>query len=137
MNREKDKKIILFDGVCNLCNGAVMFIIRRDGRDQFRFAALQSKPGNRIVNKYGIDTSKTDSVILVEEENYFVKSAAVLKIARNLSGGYPLLYGLMIFPKAIRDWIYDVVANNRYQWFGKRGECMVPTQELKAKFLDG
>jgi predicted DCC family thiol-disulfide oxidoreductase YuxK len=132
----KNKKIILFDGVCNLCNNSVIFIIKRDRKDVFRFAALQSEIGNRLVDKYGIDTTKTDSVILIEDESYFVKSTAALRIARHLSAGYPLLYGFMIFSKPIRDWVYDIVANNRYKWFGKRESCMIPTPELKAKFLD-
>lgn len=132
---EKSKKIILFDGVCNLCNGAVTFIIKRDEHDHFRYAALQSEVGRTLTDKYGIDTSKTDSIILIEDDRCYTKSSAALRIARHLSGGYPLLYGFMIFPKFIRDRLYDVIARNRYQWFGKRESCMVPTPELKAKFL--
>lgn len=132
---EKSKKIILFDGVCNLCNGAVTFIIKRDKHDRFRYAALQSEVGRTLTDKHGIDTSKTDSIILIEDDRCYTKSSAALRIARHLSGGYPLLYGFMILPKFIRDPLYDVIARNRYQWFGKRESCMVPTPELKAKFL--
>lgn len=129
------KKIILFDGVCNLCNGAVIFIIKRDKKDLFRFAAIQSEPGVQLIDTHGIDTSKTDSIILIEEERYFTKSSAALRIARYLSGGYPLLYAFIILPKFIRDGLYDLIANNRYKWFGKRESCMIPTPALRAKFL--
>jgi len=132
---KKDKKIILFDGVCNLCNGAVTFIIKLDKNDTFRFGALQSDVGMELIDQHGIDTSKTDSIILIENGKFYSKSSAALKIARYLSGGYPLLYGLMVLPKFIRDRMYDVIANNRYRWFGKKQSCMVPTPELKAKFL--
>lgn len=132
---EQEKKIILFDGVCNLCNGAVTFIIKRDKRDLFRYAALQSETGLQFIEKHGVDTSKTDSIILVENEKYYTKSSAALRVARHLSGGYPLLYGFMILPKFIRDRLYDIIANNRYTWFGKKESCMIPTPELKEKFL--
>lgn len=131
----KNKKIILFDGVCNLCNGAVIFIIKRDKNDLFRFAALQSEIGKELVKEHQIDTSKTDSIVLIEDESYFTKSAAALRIARHLSGGYPLLFGFMILPKVLRDPLYDIIANNRYKWFGKRDQCMIQTPELKAKFI--
>lgn len=132
---EEEKKIILFDGVCNLCNGAVIFTIERDKNNLFRYAALQSAPGRKLIAKHGIDTSKTDSIILVDGDEYYIKSSAALRIARHLSGGYPLLYGFMILPKLIRNRIYDLVAHNRYKWFGRKESCMVPTPELKAKFL--
>lgn len=131
----ENKKIILFDGVCNLCNGAVTFIIKRDKNDSFRFAALQSEIGAELTDKHDIDTSKTDSITLIDDDNHYTKSSAVLRIARHLSGGYPLLYGFMILPAFIRDRMYDLIANNRYRWFGKRESCMIPTPELKAKFL--
>lgn len=135
MELEQGKKIILFDGVCNLCNGAVTFIIERDKNDRFRYAALQSDIGKKLTDSYKVDTEEVDSIILVEGESYYTKSSAALRIARHLSGGYPLLYGLMILPPFIRDRMYDVIAKNRYKWFGKRESCMVPTPELKAKFL--
>jgi len=135
MSMETDKKIVLFDGVCNLCNNSVVFIIKRDKNDVFRFAALQSDIGVEMTKKLNIDTSKTDSIILVEGNSYSVKSTAALKIARHLKGGYPLLYGFMILPAFFRNWVYDLIAKNRYQWFGKKESCMIPTPELKAKFL--
>lgn len=131
----KAKKIILFDGICNLCNGAVVFIIKRDHQDLFRYAALQSDIGKELTQKHNIDTTKVDSIVLIEADRHCTKSSAALRIARHLSGGYPLLYGLIILPKFIRDRMYDVIAENRYRWFGKRENCMVPTPKLKAKFL--
>lgn len=134
-NTGQSKKIILFDGVCNLCNGAVTFIIKRDKDDLFRYAALQSKVGEELIGKNVIDTSNPESMVLIDDGRCYTKSSAALKIARHLSGGYPLLYGLMVLPAVIRDWMYDQIAQNRYRWFGKRESCMVPTPELKAKFL--
>ena len=128
-------KTILFDGVCNLCNDSVISIIKHDKNDVFRFAALQSDVGRAIVTKYDIDTSQTDSIILINSDNYSVKSTAALKIARQLSGGFPLLYAFMIIPNFIRNWVYDIIAKNRYKWFGKKETCMIPTAELKKKFL--
>jgi|SRR5690606_24902891 len=131
----ENKKVILFDGVCNLCNGSVVFIIKRDKKDVFRFAAIQSEEGQKLVEKYQIDTTKVDSILLLDGDRYYVKSTAALKIARHLKGGYPLLYGFMILPAFIRNWIYDIIARNRYKWFGKKESCMIPTPELKSKFI--
>ena len=128
-------KIILFDGVCNLCNDSVISVIKNDNKGAFRFAALQTDVGRAIVTKYDIDTSQTDSIILIDGDNYYVKSTAALKIARQLSGGYPLLYAFMIIPRFIRNWVYDIIAKNRYKWFGKKDSCMIPTAALKEKFL--
>ena len=135
MNDAKRHKIILFDGVCNLCNSSVVFIINRDSNDLFRFAALQSQVGKELVSKYGIDTSKTDSIILIDGDNFYIKSTAALKISRHLSGAYPLIYGFMIVPNFMRNWVYDLIARNRYRWFGKKDSCMIPTPELNSKFL--
>lgn len=132
---DQNEKIILFDGVCNLCNNAVIFIIKRDKKNLFRFAALQSEPGMKIVDELGIDTSKTDSIVLVEGNSFCTQSSAALSIARHLSGGYPLLYPFMLLPRFIRDPLYDFIANNRYNWFGKKESCMIPTPKLKTKFL--
>jgi predicted DCC family thiol-disulfide oxidoreductase YuxK len=131
----QEKKTILFDGVCNLCNGSVVFIIKRDKKDVFRFAAIQSEEGQQLIQKHNIDTSKVDSILLLDGVTYYTKSTAALKIARHLKGGYPLLYGFMILPRFFRNWVYDIIARNRYKWFGKKESCMIPTPELKAKFL--
>ncbi len=130
-----EHKIVLFDGVCNLCNSSVNFIIKHDKRDRFKFTALQEEPGKSILKKHGFDTSLTDSIILIDGNNSYVKSSAALNIARYLSGGWPLLYGFMIVPAFIRNWVYDYIAKNRYNWYGKRDSCMIPTSELKNKFL--
>ena len=130
-----EKKIILFDGVCNLCNSSVTFVIQRDKKDLFRFAALQEAVGQQLIEKHQIDTSKTDSIILIDGDKAYVKSTAALKVARHLGGAYPLLYGFMIIPNFIRNWVYDYIAKNRYKWYGKKESCMIPTPALKSKFL--
>ena len=130
-----EKKIILFDGVCNLCNSSVTFVIQRDKKDLFRFAALQEAAGQQLIEKHQIDTSKTDSIILIDGDKAYVKSTAALKVARHLGGAYPLLYGFMIIPNFIRNWVYDYIAKNRYKWYGKKESCMIPTPALKSKFL--
>ncbi|WP_203295764.1 thiol-disulfide oxidoreductase DCC family protein [Luteirhabdus pelagi] len=135
--QENGKKIILFDGVCNLCNSSIVFIIKRDKRDMFRFAALQESIGQALIAKHNIDTSKTDSIILVDGDTHYEKSSAALRIARHLSGGWPLLSAFLILPKFIRNAVYDYIAKNRYKWFGKKESCMIPTPELKSKFLYG
>ena len=131
-----DSKIILFDGVCNLCNGAINFIIKQDSKAVFKFASLQSETGMRLLEKHKIDPQKTDSIILVEEDKVSVKSTAALRISRFLDKGYPLLYGFMIIPGFIRNYVYDFIARNRYKWFGKKESCMIPTPELKSRFLE-
>lgn len=130
-----DKKIILFDGVCNLCNSSVTFVIKRDKKDAFRFAALQSEVGQQLIAKFNIDTAQTDSIILIDNDKAYVKSSAALRAARSLSSAWPLLYGFMIVPRFLRNWVYDYIAKNRYKWYGQRESCMIPTPELKAKFL--
>lgn len=130
-----NNNIILFDGVCNLCNGSVTFIIERDKKNVFKFAALQSETGSKMIAERGIDITIIDSILLIEPGAYYIKSTAALKIAKNLSGAWPLLYGLIILPVSFRDWVYDIIAKNRYKWFGKEESCMIPTAELKGKFL--
>ena len=129
-------KIILFDGVCNLCNGSVQFVIKRDPKSKFRFAALQSPFGQEQLRKYGLPADQLYSVMLIEDDKVFQKSTAALKIARALSGGWPLLYAFMALPPFIRNWFYDWIAANRYKWFGKREVCMIPTSELKTRFIE-
>ncbi|MAU27001.1 MAG: DUF393 domain-containing protein [Muricauda sp.] len=133
---ESNKKIILFDGVCNLCNGAVQFVIKRDKKDVFRYAALQSEVGQNLLEARNIDTSKIDSIILIEPGvAFYTKSDATLEIAREFGGVWRLLLVFQWIPGSIRNIIYDFVARNRYRWFGKKEQCMVPTPELQAKFL--
>ena len=133
---EKGKKIILFDGVCNLCNNAIQFIIKRDNKDIFRYAALQSELGQQLTKERGIDTQLVDSMILLEPGvAYFVKSDAALEISKEFGGLWSILQVFSWFPSALRNPIYDLVARNRYKWFGKKDQCMIPTPELQAKFL--
>ena len=127
--------IILFDGVCNLCNSSVLFIIKRDLKARFCFAALQSDFGKTQLDKFGISFTIPESVLLIEEKRLFQKSSAALKIAQNLNGLWPAVYVFIIVPKFLRDLIYDYIARNRYRWFGKREACMIPTPELKARFV--
>jgi predicted DCC family thiol-disulfide oxidoreductase YuxK len=133
----KDKKIILFDGVCNLCNAAIQIIIKQDRKDIFRFVALQSDLGKKIVAHIGIDPKKMDSIILYEPRiAYYYKSEAALKVASQLGSFFSLLVVFKILPTAFSDTIYDWIARNRYKWFGKKEHCMIPTPELKSKFLE-
>lgn len=133
----QDKKIILFDGVCNLCNNAVNFIIERDKDDVFRFASLQSEVGKKLVSERGIDTENMDSMVLIEPGvAYYQRSTAALEISKGLTGAYSMLSYFSVLPEGLRDSLYNLVAKNRYKWFGKKDACMIPTPELKAKFLD-
>jgi len=132
----KDKKIILFDGVCNLCNSAVQLIIKHDKKDLFRFVALQSDLGVEICKHIGVDQQNTDSIILYEPGiAYYYKSEAALEIASKLGSFYSLLALFKFLPNSFSDIIYDWIARNRYKWYGKKESCMIPTPELKIKFL--
>jgi predicted DCC family thiol-disulfide oxidoreductase YuxK len=131
------KKIILFDGVCNLCNNAVTFIIEHDRKDVFRFASLQSAIGRKLMEERGLDPETVDSIVLIEPGVvYYRKSTAALEISKDLSGGYSLLSYFSFLPEGFRDSIYDLIANNRYKWFGRKDSCMIPTPELRSKFLE-
>lgn len=127
--------VIFFDGYCNLCNGAVQFIIERDHKHIFYFSSLQSDYAQEKLLSFNINTNLGDTFILLEEGKIYDRSTAALRVTRKLSGFWPLLYGFIIFPKFIRDGIYNYVAKNRYKWFGKKESCWVPTPELKEKFL--
>jgi predicted DCC family thiol-disulfide oxidoreductase YuxK len=137
-NIPDNKKLIMFDGVCNLCNSSVLFVIKRDKKDVFMFAPLQGETGQLIINEYNIDTTQTDSIILYDKENVkiYSKSTAALKVAKHLGFPFNLSVIFHVIPAFIRDWVYDYVAKNRYKWYGKKHACMIPTPELKAKFLD-
>lgn len=132
----KNKKLILFDGVCNLCNNSVQYVIKHDSNNVFLFAPLQSETGKKIINHFKIDTSKTDSILLyAEDKGIQHKSTAALKIALKLGFPRNMVAIFLIVPAFIRNWVYNYIAKNRYKWYGKRNECMVPTKELKEKFL--
>ncbi|WP_425075465.1 thiol-disulfide oxidoreductase DCC family protein [Psychroserpens sp. S379A] len=135
-NLPKDKQLILFDGVCNLCNSSVLYVIKHDKANRFMFAPLQSDAGKQIIDKFNIDTSKTDSILLYSKgKGLSVKSSAALHIAKHLGFPRNLLAVFFIIPTFIRNWVYDFVAKNRYKWYGKKEACMIPTPELTAKFL--
>ncbi len=140
MNLEKlpeNKKIVLFDGVCNLCNDSVLKIIKLDKKNRFVFASLQSELGEQILRHIGIDRTKIDSIILYEPNvSYDIKSTAALKIMGDFGGIWNLGKIAWIFPQGVRDFFYDIIARNRYKWFGKKEQCMIPTPELKSKFLE-
>ena len=127
---------VLFDGVCTLCSGFVRFVIARDPEARFRFGALQSDAARRLVEGLRIPGPLPDSIILVEDGRAYVKSTAALRIARRLRAPWPLAYGLIVVPRFLRDWGYDLAARHRYRWFGRRDACMVPTPELRARFID-
>lgn len=131
----KDKKIILFDGVCNYCNDKVNYVIKNDKHDVFRFVALQSESGQKIINYLGIDKS-IDSIILYEPGYaYFIKSEAVFRIIKHLSSSVKLLLFFNFIPTSIKNIFYDLIAKNRYNWYGKKESCMLPTEEIKKKFI--
>lgn len=133
----ENKKIILFDGICNLCNDAVIKVIKNDQKNVFLFTAIQSETGKKIINHLGIDTSKIDSIILYEPNKaYYIKSAAALRIMKEFSGFWKLMQVFTILPDVFNNIFYDYIARNRYKWYGKKDSCMIPTPELKAKFLD-
>lgn len=127
--------IVLFDGVCNFCNGSVNFIIERDRENYFKFAPLQSETGQKLLDKYGINKTETDSVILIEDEKVFTYSTAALKVAQRLNGAWSWLYAFIIIPKPIRDFLYKLFAKYRYKLFGKQDACMMPTPEIRERFL--
>lgn len=131
-----NKKIVIFDGVCNLCDASIQFIIKYDKRDVFRFVSIQSELGKNIVNHIGIDISKIDSIILyIPNKAYYTKADAVFTVLKEFNNLYCVFYYLKILPNFVKNSLYDFVAKNRYNWFGKKDFCLIPTSELKAKFL--
>ncbi len=127
---------ILFDGVCNFCNGSVNFILARDPRKTFRFAPLQGPTGRRVLAALGLSADELETMILVIGSGHYTRSTAALQIARRLRFPWPLLAVLLIVPACLRDIGYRVLARNRYRWFGKREVCMVPSPEIRWRFLD-
>ena len=129
-------QLILFDGVCNLCNGFVQFVIERDPPGRFQFAALQSDAARRVLGVHGAPASAGDSVVLVEEGRVYTGSTAALRIARGLRFPWPVVGVLLVVPRPLRDLIYAGVARRRYRWFGQREHCMVPTAATRSRFID-
>lgn len=128
--------VILFDGVCNLCTASVQFVIKHDKRRLFRFASLQSSFGEKILKENNLPADTFNSFILFENDEIFLRSTAALMVAKQLNGIVKWLYTFIIFPKFIRDAVYNLIANNRYKWFGKKETCWLPTPELKELFYD-
>ncbi len=137
-NLPQHKKIILFDGLCNLCDASVQFIIKRDSKDVFRFVSLQSNLGQQIVQHLEIDTQKVGSILLYNsvQNTYLNKSEAVFEIVKSIGGIFYCLLIFRLIPIAITNKIYDFIARNRYRWWGKKKRCLVPTPHIKIKFLD-
>lgn len=128
--------VVLFDGVCNLCNATVNFIIDRDPEGYFRFAPLQSEVAHTYLDEPVDPGSQLGTIVLYEEGETYTRSSAALRIARRLTGPWPLLFLAIVIPRPVRDRVYDWIAHNRYRWFGRRDQCRMPTPELKERFLE-
>ena len=129
------RHVVLFDGVCNFCNATINFIIDHDRANRFVFAPLQSEAGQQLLRTNGLDATKLDSIVLLKDGEVHHKSEAALQIARGLDGPWSLMYAFRILPRFLRDFVYDVVARNRYRWFGRRDSCRMPSPELRQRFL--
>jgi len=132
----EEKKIIIFDGVCNFCNWAVKFVVKRDTAGVFRFTASQSKSGQNLLSRFDVAESGDKSIVLVDGDQCFARSDAVLEIFRYLGSGWQFMRFLKIFPKKLRDWGYSVFSRYRYTVFGKRDSCMVPSEKIKERFIE-
>lgn len=130
-----DSYILLFDGVCNLCNNIVQFTIKRDPKGKFKFATLQSENGQALLKKFDLSTDDFNSFVFINGNKYFLKSSAGLHVLKELGGGWKLFYVFIIFPVPLRDFIYSMIAKTRYRVFGKRNTCMIPTPDIKQRFL--
>ena len=127
--------IVLFDGVCNFCNATINWVIRNDKRGYFRLAPLQSEAGERLQAEYGFDPRQHETFILIENGKPYDRSTAALRMVRKLGGLYPLAYAFIVVPRPVRDLVYTWIARRRYRWFGRRDECMIPSPEVRERFL--
>ncbi len=134
--KPKPTHIIFFDGVCNLCNNSVNFIIERDKKDIFYFASLQSDEAKNMLGEKYPASGTFDTILYLEKGILYTYSTAILRICKKLPLPYPLFYAFVVIPPFIRNYAYGIISRNRYKWFGKKDQCMIPTPELKAKFLD-
>ena len=132
---EPAKNIVLFDGVCNLCNGLVRFIIKRDRFGKFKFASLQSDIGQQLLTRFGLAKNEFESFVFIQGDKYYLRSAAALKVLKELGGIWRAFYVFILIPRSIRDFMYNLIAKSRYKIFGKRDVCMVPTPELQERFI--
>ncbi len=130
------QKIILFDGVCNLCNNAVQFVLKHDRKKQFKFASLQSSFGRKILENNHLPADQLQSLLLLDDGKMYTYSSGALRLAKYLDGAWPLIYGFMLVPKFLRDAVYKWVAKNRYKWFGKKEECWLPSPDLNSRFIN-
>ena len=128
--------VVLFDGLCNLCSRSVQFIIKHERAEVLQFAAVQSPAGVRLLKSVGLDPKDVKTFVLIADGRPYVKSDAAIRVATRFRGAWSLLAFFRIVPRPIRDWMYDVVATKRYQWFGRRETCFVPTPELAARFIN-
>ena len=131
-----DQRIILFDGICNLCNNAVKFVLKRDKNSTFKFASLQSDVAKKLLHNKEVPDIDAGTFVLIENGIIFTRSTAALKVCKYLSGFWPLMTAFLFVPQLIRDWVYNLISKNRYRWFGKRETCMIPSPEVKNKFLN-
>ncbi len=131
-----DQPIILFDGVCNLCNAAVQYVIKHDHKSVFKFATLQGNAGQLLLKKYDLSLNDFNSFVLITDQKAYTRSSAALQLSKKLNGFSKLFYGFIIVPPFIRNAVYDLVARKRYQWFGKKDACLIPTKELMSRFLN-
>lgn len=129
-------KVLLFDGVCNLCNGAVQFVIKRNKAENIVFASLQSTVGKELLLENNLPADFLNSFVFLDDKKLYTKSSAALRVSKYLSGAWPVLQVFLLIPKFIRDSVYTIIAKNRYRWFGKMNNCWIPTRELKSRFLD-
>lgn len=134
-DQHEGHSIVLVDGVCHFCQGITKWIIKRDPEGKYHFASLQSDVAKELLEKGGLSTDSMDTFVLIEDGEYYTRSTAALKLAKGLKFPYPLLYAFIIVPKFIRNAVYNLVARNRYRWFGKDEACMLPTPEIKNRFL--
>jgi len=128
-------KIVLFDGICNLCHGFVQFLIRRDPGGKINYIFLQSDVGKKYLQKFHLSKNELFFILFIDQNKCYIKSSAILRIIKQLHGFYPLLYVFILVPPIIRDFFYDVIAKNRYQWFGQKEMCRTPTKNIKSRFL--
>ncbi len=133
---KREKKIVLFDGLCNLCSRSVQFILKHDKKDQFLFGSLQGKAGMEYLQKFNLPADTFNSFLLIDQDRLYTRSSAALHMLKHLGNGWKLLYAFILVPQFVRDGIYNIVAKNRYKWFGKKDSCWIPSEQLKAKFLD-
>jgi predicted DCC family thiol-disulfide oxidoreductase YuxK len=136
MEKNYQQGILLFDGICNLCNGMVQFLIKKDKKNILKFASLQSDRGQELLIKYGLPIHNFDTFVYITNDTYYLRSSAWLKIMKDIGGIWKLLYVFIIIPVPIRDFVYNMIAQSRYKFFGKMETCMLPTVELRNRFLE-